>query len=294
MRSGQLSIIHVRTNLGLVPGVEQLGDALLEAGLAEALGAHVDAIVEAPPFSDRRVHPSRLLNAEALVEVARQQADVIDAAIAADRFTIVLGGDDSVLFGTLEALRRRGRYGLVFLDAHTDFYDPADSPTGQASDSEMFLAFGNGPRLFDPTGHAGPLVRGTDSVLIGHRDPDEPAATGAALDSSGALVLTLAEARAAGMAATAAAALQRVEQNHLDGFLIHIDADVLLDDIMPAVDYRLDDGLTQRECTDLLSALLCSDRAVAIDVTIYNPTLDSGAAAPTLCAILRDAVDAAS
>ena len=68
----------------------------------------------------------------------------------------MLGGDDTVLFGNLLALRRRGRYGLVFLDAHYDFYLPEQS-TGQASDSDLALATGvgrrdRGPRWPGPAG----------------------------------------------------------------------------------------------------------------------------------------------
>ncbi len=290
MRSRQATIVHVRTNLGLVPGVERLGDALLNAGLADGLGAWIAATLAAPEYSEVRDHPSRLLNAEAMVDVARRQADVVGNELDAGRFPIVLGGDDSVLFGSLAALAQRGRYGLVFLDAHTDFYDPADSPTGQASDSEMYLAFGHGPRLFNLDPSKAPLVRGSDSVLIGHRDPREPSETGPALESSGALVITLDEFRAAGIASTAATTLERVEGNDLAGFLIHVDADVLNDEIMPAVDYRLDDGLTHAEFSQLLARLLRSDRAVALDVTIYNPTLDpDGLAAHNPCAALIDA-----
>jgi arginase len=50
--------------------------------------------------------------------------------------------------------------------------------------------------------------------------------------------------------------------------------DVLDDAIMPAVDYRLPDGLGWDELTAVLRAAVASDRAVGLDVTIFNPTLD--------------------
>jgi Arginase/agmatinase/formimionoglutamate hydrolase, arginase family len=43
---------------------------------------------------------------------------------------------------------------------------------------------------------------------------------------------------------------------------------------MPAVDYRLPDGITFSELSNLLKLLLLSKKAVGISVTIFNPTLD--------------------
>ena len=42
-------------------------------------------------------------------------------------------------------------------------------------------------------------------------------------------------------------ALARVTQPGLDGFWVHLDVDVPNDDIMPAVDYRMKDGLSWDE-----------------------------------------------
>jgi arginase len=66
--------------------------------------------------------------------------------------------------------------------------------------------------------------------------------------------------------------------NHeLEGFWIHLDADVLDDSIMPAVDYRLGGGgggLSFSELSELLKTLVTSDHAVGMDITIFNPKLD--------------------
>jgi arginase len=43
---------------------------------------------------------------------------------------------------------------------------------------------------------------------------------------------------------------------------------------MPAVDYRLPDGLSWDEPTTLLRVVVSDDRAVGLDITIFNPTLD--------------------
>lgn len=286
-RPDRPTIIQVRTNLGLVPGVERLGDVLLDGGLAEALGASVRPAVQAPPYSAERTHPSRLLNADALVDVAMRQAEAVGGALDVGEFPIVLGGDDSVIFGSLLALRDRGRYGLVFLDAHTDFYPPAESPTGEASDSELYLTFGSGP------GEMGPLVSSRDTAVIGHRDLDEQRDTGDRLRATDALVVSLAEVRASGAAEIARRALAHV--GDAEGFLLHVDSDVLDDALMPAVDYRLPDGLSRREFATLAGMLLADPRAAGLDVTIYNPGLDPGGrAGRNLAGCLLDAFEHAA
>ena len=59
------------------------------------------------------------------------------------------------------------------------------------------------------------------------------------------------------------------------GFFIHLDADVVSDDLMPAVDYRIPDGLSWDELRTVLEVALRSGRAVGIEITIYNPALDA-------------------
>jgi arginase len=69
-------------------------------------------------------------------------------------------------------------------------------------------------------------------------------------------------------------ALACVTQPQLDGFWVHFDVDVLSDNIMPAVDYRMKDGLSWDELSDLLAAALATGKAVGMTLTIYNPNLD--------------------
>jgi arginase len=69
--------------------------------------------------------------------------------------------------------------------------------------------------------------------------------------------------------------LQHLLKKDLMGFWIHLDADVLDDAIMPAVDYHLPGGLSFAELSLVLQTLLTSGRAIGITITIFNPLLDS-------------------
>ena len=80
--------------------------------------------------------------------------------------------------------------------------------------------------------------------------------------------------RALGAAVAAEQAAGILQRNNLKGFWIHLDADVLDDAVMPAVDYRLPGGLSWEELSATLRVLMASGQAVGINVGIFNPTLD--------------------
>ncbi len=69
-------------------------------------------------------------------------------------------------------------------------------------------------------------------------------------------------------------ALKRLQQPAVKGFWIHLDADVLDDAIMPAVDYRMPEGLSFAELIEVLQLLMASPKVIGMNVTIFNPKLD--------------------
>lgn len=91
----------------------------------------------------------------------------------------------------------------------------------------------------------------------------------------------------------------------LDGYWVHLDADVLDPSVMPAVDSPDADGLTPDELVALLRPLLASGRphcpegvggtpSVGLDITIYDPDLDpEGTAGALLTDIVVAALDQA-
>ena len=57
---------------------------------------------------------------------------------------------------------------------------------------------------------------------------------------------------------------------------LHLDADCLDDELMPAVDWRVGGGLSATEVVSLARPLVQRGLITGMDVTIYNPSLDSG------------------
>jgi arginase len=271
------TLLDAPSILGLRPtGVEQLPAALRRAGLRAALGAHEGGHIPAPAYSSARDPATRLLNGPAIAGYAQQLARAVAQARDRQQLPIVLGGDCSILLGCMLALHRQGRFGLAFLDGHADFYSPEESPTGEVADMELGFVSGRGPRLLADLDGCGPLALDQDIVAIGFRDHAEfLAARARDVRSTAICALDLPAIRKAGAAAAATQAVAILTRPELDGFWIHLDADVICDEEMPAVDYRLPDGLRMEEVSAILRALLATGQAAGISVTIFNPTLDS-------------------
>jgi arginase len=128
--ASRYAIVEAPSVLGLRPtGVETLPDALLRAGLATQLGARHASRVEPPPYDERRDPETGFLNPHGIAEYTPKLADAVGQVLARGEFPIVLGGDCSIVLGTLLATRRRGRCGLLFIDGHADFKDSGFTST---------------------------------------------------------------------------------------------------------------------------------------------------------------------
>ena len=291
------AVVQAPSGLGLrAAGVERLGDALLAHGLAQALGARTAATVAPPPASGVRDPVSGVLNGPEVAAYAVTLADAIEAVLQIGDVPLVLGGDCSVMLGGALALRRRGGAGLLFLDGHADFYQPSAEPSGEAASMDLALATGHGPPTIGDVEGRAPLVRAEDVVVVGFRDAEEQARDGSQPLPAALLALDLAAVRAAGAAAAAERALaQLTRPGAPDRFWVHVDADVLEDAIMPAVDYRQPGGLSPDELATILAAAMATGRVAGVEVTIYNPALDpDGTAGAALADALARGLGGAS
>jgi arginase len=291
------AIIEAPSVLGLFPrGVEQLPEALLDAGLAEAISARLAGRVPPPPYDAQRDAATGVLNANGLRDYARALAEAVSTVLDAGDFPIVLGGDCSIVLGSMVALRRRGRHGLLFIDAHADFYQTEAEPNGEAASMDLALLTGRGPQLLVDIDGLGPSVRDEDVVHLGRRDAQEADEAGSRrIEDTAIRVIDLDEVRAQGVQRAAAAAVGHLTRDELDGFWIHVDCDVLDDAVMPAVDYRIPGGLSWDELEAAVRLAVGSGRAVGIEITIFNPRLDGdGSIAKALvrCLAAALAVDA--
>jgi arginase len=276
----RLAVLDAPSNLGLMPpkpgvepGVRHLPDALRNHRLLERIGAMDAGRVEAPTYSPE-IEPSGVRNGLAIREFSFALAERVGELLASDTLPLVLGGDCSILLGTMLALKKRGRFGLAFVDGHADFLTPDRSATKGVAGMDLAIATGRGPDLLAAMAGVGSLVDERAVVAIGYRGVGSDAAGADELRRTGATVISLEELRAIDLTAAASQTVATFEQQALDGFWIHVDVDVLDSSMMPAVDSPQPHGLSYDELAGLLQPLLASRLATGMQVTIFDPDLD--------------------
>ncbi|MER8777790.1 arginase family protein [Mesorhizobium sp. M0977] len=263
------------SNLGLMPqegepepGAWKAPEVLQSLGLANRLGAGPLRTVRAPPYRPEVDPATGVRNAQAL----RQYSETLAEGVGEE---LILGGDCSVLLGPALALRRRGRYGLIFFDGHTDFKLPDTSPSKGAAGMDLAFVTGHGPKLLTDFGEHTPLFREADVVAFGYRDVQDPATyTSKAVFDTDVHRMALAEVRRRGVADAARVALDAVAGQDVEGVFVHFDVDVLDSEIMSAVDTPEAGGVLPDEAVEALRTWCNDSRVIGMEVTIYDPDRD--------------------
>jgi arginase len=277
MRRKACSIIDAPSDLGLRrTGVDKLPKALRAAGFLEGLpDVRYAGRLSVPPYLPLRDASTGILNPDGIRTFSLNLAERVAFTLDLERFPLVLGGDCSILLGPALALRRRGRFGLFFIDGHADFYSPEAEPNGEVASMDLAVATGREPAVLADLDGRRPLVREEDVVVFGIRDAEAAVEQGSPdVRETAMQAFDLEEVRRLGPAAAAQQGVAALEARGVEGFWLHLDADVLNDEVMPAVDYRMPDGLWPEELSEVLAVVLASPLAVGMEVTIYNPTFD--------------------
>lgn len=261
----------------LLEGVNLMPGALRDAGLAEALGADDLGDLDITVTDTARDPETGVIAFTQIVHASELLRDSLLPLLDRPQLPLVVGGCCGVLPGIFAALQRRfGRVGLAFVDGHYDFYDAASSPSGALADMELGVLTGYGPSALTDLGGPPPLLEPRDAWVLGYRDatemaergaPDPPAVIPAAHFVDAERLKRRGASAVGGEAATALA-------GDPGRFWLHVDLDVLDQEVMAAVDYLLPGGLDWHELAALLQPLAASPGLVGLDVTIYNPSLD--------------------
>ncbi|MFP5245342.1 MAG: arginase family protein [Thermoanaerobaculia bacterium] len=220
------------------------GPAILRDTLQPRLPVRALGNIPAAPYRDFVRAPGTIRNEDLVV---RHVGEIAKALEPHDDFTLILGGDCSVLLGSLRGLRRGRELGLVFIDGHSDFNTLETTQTGAVAGMDLALVTGRGPAPL-----AERLVRDEHVVTYGIRDGD--------VHGSGIRSATSADEALA----------------QLDGlpFFIHLDVDALDPRFMPYVDSPEPGGLNPETLVVFLQPLVRHPNAIGMEVTIYDPHED--------------------
>jgi arginase len=273
----KVSLVLAPSNLGLSPvGSKQQGawrapQTLLDAGLAGALDADEVIALERPPYQFDAQPGTRIRNGVSIRAFSLQLGEKVAGILRRDRFPVVIGGDCSVLLGGLYGSRIAGGRGLVHIDGHSDFYQPASYDTsrrlGAVAGMDLALASGRGEELLTSWPEVGkPLATDADIIQIGQRDGD--------LSATGITQWTVQRMLAKGVEVAMRAVIARLQSRELDKVWVHVDLDVLDAGVMPAVDSPGSPGFDYAQLSALLRTLCESERVAGADFAIYDPERD--------------------
>jgi arginase len=275
----QIQLILAPSILGLKPtGVEKLPECLLDIGLVDKIKA-VEKLIEIPSlnykYNSRRDPKTKCLNPKPIRKFSLLLLKEVSEQVDKSVFPLVLGGDCSILIGIMPGLKIKGNYGLIFLDAHADFYEPNKSTTGELADMDLAVVTGRGPALLTDINNLRPYVEDENVIHIGQRDAEETRKFGSQdIRQTGIKLFDLATIKSAGVDKVVADVIEHMDLLAVDGFWIHFDTDVIDDEENPAVDYRLPGGLSFEEAGHLLKKLMQTGKITGMSVTIFNPALD--------------------
>ena len=234
-----------------------LGPAAI--GLGSRTVAIRDATEERGPFGFR--------SEDSLVAMVDDVERAVRETWATGDLPVLIGGDCPVMLGAVRAVAG----GLVFVDGHEDAWPPLPEESGEAADSELGIALG----IVES-----PLRAELDAdhvVVLGPRDGVELEFAG--IPRVGDLV-TFRDADW----------LALVDDDELDATLgpvgdqwwFHVDLDVLSTDALAAVDYPQPGGIHWARLEHVTQVILSRPGCRGASIVIYNPELDSGAAAPRI------------
>lgn len=275
-------LIEAPSNLGLIeprpgeePGVRFFPQTMEKEGFARKAGIHEKITVRAPSYSMFIDGESKVRNAPKIVDYSKRLADVLDEHIKKRNVPVIIGGDCSILIGAALSLKRNGDYGLLFLDGHTDYVLPEQSGTAGAAGMDLAIVTGNGHNKLTDIEHRKPYIREQNVFCLGNRELSADWYVNAIAESN-IHYYDLYALRSTGFLPVTQLFLDLVASKNLDGFWIHLDVDVLNNEIMPCVDSPQEDGLSYEELAEILDILTRSVYFVGIDITIFDSTLDAG------------------
>jgi arginase len=279
----RVAVIGVPTSAGaFAPGQEQAPAALRAAGLPAALR---EAGVEVVDRGDREVwrwRPDRVerraQNIGTVVEIVRETAGRVAAAVDAGELPLVLGGDCTVGIGTVAGLIAaagepgRGTVGLLYLDSHADLNVPSSVHEG-ALDwmglAHMLGVDGARPELAE-AGPRIPLLPPDAVTLVGLGPGQATDFEREQIERLGLEVFDVGTVAAdpAGAAHRAVASLEARRER----FVLHCDVDLVdFTDTPLSENWGRNEGLPFDSFLATLRAALEAPGLAAVTVTELNP-----------------------
>lgn len=280
MSLGQpLAVIGVPTSAGaFAPGQEQAPTALREAGLIRLLAG---AGIASRDDGDRAVwrwrpdrENPRAQNLDVVIEIVRDTARRVAAAVAVGETTLVLGGDCTVGIGTVagHVAGSGGRIGLIYFDSPADLNVPSSVHEGTLDWMGLAHMLGEGEAA--PSWLASAAACRSSSPIRSFSSAGGPTRRPrfkrAAIERRQLAVVAVDQVAADPDAAALEA--RRVITERCDRFVVHFDVDVIdFTDTPLSENWGRNEGVTYGQALRALHVLLADPALAGLTITELNP-----------------------
>jgi arginase len=282
MRPKHIAIIGAPLDLGAGRRGVDMGPSAVRVanlnGRLLALGYEVEDLGNVPVIqreSQAEVH-SRAKYLPQIAETCTLVAEMVDRALGAGKFPLVLGGDHSIAVGTVSGasrfFHRRGeKLGLIWIDAHTDMNTPESSPSGNVHGMPLACCIGQGPdELIRIFGYS-PKVDPANVALVGIRSVDGQERD--IVQHSGVHAFTMRDIDERGMGSVFEEAI-RVAGAGTAGIHVSLDMDAVDPQEAPGVGTPVQGGITYREAHLAMEMAGDTGRMLSMEVVEVNPVMD--------------------
>jgi arginase len=273
-----IRVIGVPMDLGADRrGVDIGASAIRYAGLNDQLRrldyeVHDIGNIVVPQPESQPIGNPRLKYLDPIVKVAEELADTVTAALKANEFPLVLGGDHSIALGSITGVTRIHKdIGLLWIDAHADFNTEETTPSGNIHGMILAALAGLGHSRLTGIGGWAPKLNAQRIVIVGARDLDHGERD--LLRTHHVHVFTMSDIDHRGISDVMRQALA-IAGMASDGIHLSLDMDALDPVHAPGVGTPVRGGLSYREAHLAMELIADSGRLVAMDVIEVNPILD--------------------
>ena len=256
--------------------------AIRLAGIKERLESlnhktfeHAD-IFQPQPQEYEQVGNPKAKYLKPIVNACTKLAASVEEISSKGDFPLVLGGDHSIVLGTLAGLaasakKENKKIGVLYVDAHGDFNDTNTSPTGNIHGECLAASAGLGLPDLTNLYFEGQKVDPHNICFVGCRDLDPGEKV--LMKKAGVTVFTMSDIDRQGFSEIVKKVLKFFE-THADWIHVSFDMDVLDPMYAPGTGIPLPGGLTNREALLLMEEMASIRKVKSAEIVEVNPILD--------------------
>lgn len=191
-------------------------------------------------------------------------------------FPLVIGGDHSVVLGSLAGLsasarKKNQKIGVLYVDAHGDFNTTETTPSGNVHGECLSASAGIGIKELTNLYFEGRKVDPENICFVGCRDLDPGEKI--LMKKAGVTVFTMSDIDRQGFPEVVKKVAKFFE-THADIIHVSFDMDVLDPMFAPGTGIPLPGGLTNREALLLMEEMAATGKVKSAEIVEVNPILD--------------------